>query len=347
MRVELAGVTKSFGKSQVLHGIDLTIADGEFVTLLGPSGCGKTTTLRCIAGLEDPDGGRIEAGERTFANADSLRFLPPHRRKVGMVFQSYALWPHLSVKANVAYPMKRRKVPRGDIRQRAEQALASVDMAQHADRFPHELSGGQQQRVALARGLVSANGLMLYDEPLSNLDAKLRIAMRAEIQRLHREFGNTSIYVTHDQEEALALSDRVVIMNAGRIDQVGTPEEIYGRPVSRFAADFVGFENIVGAEGSALPGGLRATDRSLTAPAGGALAFRSKSVRLGDTSGGLVGRGVIRDSAYVGEHWTARVEAADGTSIGVTMAADHDRRMTDGTETEFSVRSDDVIALQR
>ena len=347
MRVELAGVTKSFGKSQVLHGIDLTIADGEFVTLLGPSGCGKTTTLRCIAGLEDPDGGRIEAGERTFANADSLRFLPPHRRKVGMVFQSYALWPHLSVKANVAYPMKRRKVPRGDIRQRAEQALASVDMAQHADRFPHELSGGQQQRVALARGLVSANGLMLYDEPLSNLDAKLRIAMRAEIQRLHREFGNTSIYVTHDQEEALALSDRVVIMNAGRIDQVGTPEEIYGRPVSRFAADFVGFENIVGADGSALAGGLRATDRSLTAPAGGALAFRSKSVRLGDTSGGLVGRGVIRDSAYVGEHWTARVEAADGTSIGVTMTADHDRRMTDGTETEFSVRSDDVIALQR
>ncbi|GGD29211.1 ABC transporter ATP-binding protein [Microbacterium faecale] len=347
MRVELAGVTKSFGKSQVLHGIDLTIADGEFVTLLGPSGCGKTTTLRCIAGLEDPDGGSIDAGDRTFANADSLRFLPPHRRKVGMVFQSYALWPHLSVTANVAYPMKRRKVPRGEIRQRAAQALASVDMAKHADRFPHELSGGQQQRVALARGLVSANGLMLYDEPLSNLDAKLRIAMRAEIQRLHREFGNTSIYVTHDQEEALALSDRVVIMNSGRIDQVGTPEEIYGRPVSRFAADFVGFENIVGADGSALAGGLRATDRSLTAPAGGALAFRSKSVRLGDTTGGLVGRGVIRDSAYVGEYWTARVEAADGTSIGVTMAADHDRRMTDGTETEFSVRSDDVIALQR
>ncbi|NDK31950.1 ABC transporter ATP-binding protein [Nesterenkonia haasae] len=349
MKVEISAIEKSFGSARVLHGVDLTIQEGEFVTFLGPSGCGKTTTLRCIAGLEDPDHGRIQAGERTFVDAEAGRYLPPHKRNVGMVFQSYALWPHMSVKSNVAYPMKRRKVPRAEIKHKVEATLTAVGMKDYADRYPHELSGGQQQRIALARGLVSANGLMLYDEPLSNLDAKLRVAMRVEVQRLHREFGNTSIYVTHDQEEALALSDRVVIMNSGRIDQVGSPKEIHSRPATRFGANFVGFENILDVEDdSRLAGGLRLTNAALKPRKGSAVAFRGKNVELseGDARAGITGRGVIRDSEFVGEFWKAWLVTAAGASVEVTVPAGTEGFGEDGSEVDFHIRTDDVVVVE-
>ncbi|GGA75018.1 ABC transporter ATP-binding protein [Pseudoclavibacter endophyticus] len=353
MHVELTNIEKTFGATRVLKGIDLAIKDGEFVTFLGPSGCGKTTTLRCIAGLEDPDGGSIVAGDRVFADAGQHKYLSPNKRKVGMVFQSYALWPHMTVEANIAYPMKRRRASRAEITKRVAEILEAVGMAQHAKRYPHELSGGQQQRIALARGLVSSQGLMLYDEPLSNLDAKLRIAMRAEIQRLHREFGVTSVYVTHDQEEALALSDRVVIMNGGQIDQQGTPEEIYSRPASRFAADFMGFENILspaGGRARELSGGLKVLDDSLPLSGEGkTIAFRGKHVQAGTGEGepavALAGRGMIRDSVYVGEVRTATIVTPGEGAVRVAFPADSNRFGADGAETDFHVRATDVVAL--
>lgn len=351
MRVDLSEITKTFGSTRVLKGIDLAIEDGEFVTFLGPSGCGKTTTLRCIAGLEEPDGGTIVAGERVFVDAVKRRYLAPNRRKVGMVFQSYALWPHMNIASNVAYPMRRQRVSRAKIKQRVTETLDAVGMGEHASRYPHELSGGQQQRIALARGLVSAHGLMLYDEPLSNLDAKLRIAMRTEVQRLHREFGVTSIYVTHDQEEALALSDRVVIMNGGEIDQIGKPEDVHSRPTSRFAADFVGFENIFDVEGDHLAAAddVRIADSSIRPAPDGAIAFRGKHVLPGHPEGaaGVHGRGVIRESIYAGEFWTAKIVTPGGGEIRVSFPAESARFGVDGTDTEFYVRPDDVVVLDR
>ncbi|GAB3616673.1 ABC transporter ATP-binding protein [Okibacterium endophyticum] len=358
MKIVLEDVDKSFASNHILKNLNLSFGDGEFVTLLGPSGCGKTTTLRCVAGLENPDAGTITAGDRLFADASAHRYLVPHKRKIGMVFQSYALWPHMTVRSNVAYPLKRRRVPAKDIRSHVARTLEAVGMAIHAERYPHELSGGQQQRVALARGLVSAGGVMLFDEPLSNLDAKLRIAMRTEIRRLHNEFGNTSIYVTHDQEEALALSDRIVIMNGGGVEQVGSPEEIHSYPVSRFAADFVGFENIIDcvgggdADGEAmLTGGLRyraVAGRPLPEK-GQSVAFRGRSIRLGVVDGtAIVGRGVIRNSTYVGEEWVATLETADGHGVSVSVPAGSERfigRGGDGTAVDFSVLASDVVIL--
>ncbi|MGO2112984.1 MAG: ABC transporter ATP-binding protein [Pseudoclavibacter sp.] len=352
MHVELTRIEKSFGRTRVLKGIDLSIADGEFVTFLGPSGCGKTTTLRCIAGLEDPDGGAIVAGDRTFADAGQHKYLSPSKRKIGMVFQSYALWPHMTVEKNIAYPMKRRRAGRAEISKRVPEILEAVGMTQHARRYPHELSGGQQQRIALARGLVSSQGLMLYDEPLSNLDAKLRIAMRAEIQRLHREYGVTSVYVTHDQEEALALSDRVVIMNGGEIEQVGTPEEIHSRPASRFAADFMGFENIFEPAGKgSLAGGLRVADDALDLTgATASVAFRGKHVQAGTGEGeqgvALAGSGIIRDSVYAGESRTATIVTPEAGAVRVSFPSDSHRFGADGTQTDFFVRTDDLVVLK-
>lgn len=229
--------------------LDLGIAEGELLTLLGPSGCGKTTTLRCIAGLERPDAGDIELGGTAVVSTRRGIFVPPEKRQCGMVFQSYALWPHMSVFSNVAYPLKRAGgVDRSGIRKRVEHMLDSLGLGGYGKRFPSQLSGGQQQRVALARALISQPRLVLLDEPLSNLDAKLRSQMRIELRNLHEEFGTTMVYVTHDQTEAMVLSDRVVVMESGRVQQVGSPHEIYTRPVNRFVADFVGFENLFDAE---------------------------------------------------------------------------------------------------
>ncbi|UNK45651.1 ABC transporter ATP-binding protein [Arthrobacter sulfonylureivorans] len=362
MHIDISSLSKAFNGNPILKDINMSISSGEFITLLGPSGCGKTTTLRCVAGLETPDQGSIKVEGKTFVQAQNKTFLPTHKRQVGMVFQSYALWPHMSVSANVAYPLKRQKTPQAELKQRVATTLEAVGMGQHANRYPHELSGGQQQRVALARGLVSARGVMLFDEPLSNLDAKLRIAMRSEIRRLHDKFGNTSIYVTHDQDEALALSDRVIIMNGGVVEQMGTPAEVHTRPVSSFAADFVGFENILqcqavseetGRPVASLQGGLRLPLGAATASLapGKFVAFRSSNVIICDPQEtGIDGSGTVRDSSYTGESRTVIVDIADGTGLTVAVPDTVDAVTTyrhGGTEVRFHVPEPSLVVLDR
>ncbi|MEO0055327.1 MAG: hypothetical protein RLZZ50_1274 [Verrucomicrobiota bacterium] len=232
--ISVSQLTKRFGQTTALHGLDLEIAAGELFFLLGPSGCGKTTLLRSIAGFYIPEAGSIRFG------ADDVTRLEPHKRNTGMMFQSYALWPHLSVAENVAFGLVERKVPKAEIDRRVAEALESVRMGAYASRKPNQLSGGQQQRIALARALVIRPRCLLLDEPLSNLDAKLRLEMRAEIRRVCKEFKLTTVYVTHDQKEALSIADRMAILDGGHILQVGSPREVYGRPVCKTVANFIG-----------------------------------------------------------------------------------------------------------
>ena len=232
-------ITAHYGTTKVLEDLSLTVADGELVSLLGASGCGKTTTLRLVAGFLQPTSGSIRLGDK------DLTRLPAHGRDIGLVFQNYALFPHLSVQDNVAFGLKQRKLPVAERDRRSREMLERVGLAALADRLPGELSGGQKQRVALARALVIEPPLLMFDEPLSNLDAKLRVDMRVEIRQLQRANGTTALYVTHDQEEAFSISDRVAIMNGGRIMQLDTPETLYQRPANTFVARFVGFENLI------------------------------------------------------------------------------------------------------
>jgi len=233
-------VVKRFGAVKAVDGVSFSIARGEIFTLLGPSGCGKTTTLRLVAGLEEPDGGEIAIDGRTAAAPARGIFLPPEKRRLGMVFQSYAIWPHLSVFENVAFPLRVRREPGAAIRERVEHALESVGLGGLGERGATQLSGGQQQRVALARALVYEPAVLLLDEPLSNLDAKLREQMRFELRALQKKLALTVLYVTHDQTEAMALSDRIAVVNGGRFEQVGSPEEVYERPATAFAGEFLG-----------------------------------------------------------------------------------------------------------
>jgi iron(III) transport system ATP-binding protein len=239
MRITLRDVTKRFGKVEAVRRAAFSIEDGEMFTLLGPSGCGKTTLLRMVAGFYVPDEGEILFDERV------VTAVPPHERGIGMVFQNYALWPHMTVFENVAYGLKLRKVARAEIATRVGGALERVGLAALDARYPGQLSGGQQQRVALARALVLNPAILLLDEPLSNLDAKIRIQVRAEIRKLQKELGITTLYVTHDQEEALTLSDRIAVFDRGVLLQIGPPEELYERPANRFIADFIGINNLV------------------------------------------------------------------------------------------------------
>ncbi len=239
-RIELKGINKYYGRNHVLKDIDLVIEDGEFMTLLGPSGCGKTTTLRVIAGLEKPQEGWMYMGEREIINAPEKFYEEPGKRHLNLVFQSYALWPHMTVFENVAFGLEVAKVPKQEIRQKVETALKRMQIEAFIDRYPSELSGGQQQRVAIARAIVSEPEVLLLDEPLSNLDAKLRVEMRSEIKRLHQELGTTIIYVTHDQTEALTMSTKIAIFFEGVLEQVAPPLELYQNPASLRVADFVG-----------------------------------------------------------------------------------------------------------
>ena len=243
--VELEHLGKNFGAEQAVRDVNLAVEQGEFVTLLGPSGCGKTTTLRCIAGLERPDTGEIRIGGDIVAAPARGIYLSPEDRNIGMVFQSYAVWPHMTVFDNVAYGLRVRRTPATVIKGRTTKALELVGLPHLADRYATKLSGGQRQRVALARAIVYEPRVILFDEPLSNLDAKLREQMRVELVRLQKEVGITSIYVTHDQAEALVMSDRVVVMNQGVIQQIGDPRAIYARPANAFVANFIGVANLM------------------------------------------------------------------------------------------------------
>jgi iron(III) transport system ATP-binding protein len=322
--LDLERVTKRFrspegGQVVAVDDVSLEVGGGDFVTLLGPSGCGKTTTLRMVAGFETPSSGRILLDGRDVSR------LSPDRREMGMVFQSYALFPHLDVFENVAYGLRLRHRRGNELRAAVERTLAMVGLAGLGRRRPSELSGGQQQRVALARAMAIEPRVLLFDEPLSNLDAKLRVSLRAEIRRIQQQLGITSLYVTHDQSEAMALSDRIVVMNAGRVEQFDTPDAIYRRPASRFVADFIGRANFVDGEVVAHGDGaadVRVFDAVVRMPAGelangrATVVVRPESARIGE--GAL--RGVIRRATFFGATVEYDLEAAGQ----VITIVDHD-----------------------
>lgn len=324
--LELRDVGRSFGGHQALAGLDLTVRAGEFIALLGPSGCGKSTALNCLAGLLPLTHGQILLDGR---RVDTV---PSEKRGFGMVFQSYALFPHLTVEKNVAFGLQMRGLPRAEISRRVAEAIALVKLEQHAKKLPGQLSGGQQQRVAIARAVVLEPSLVLMDEPLSNLDAKLRLDMRTEIRRLHQELGLTTIYVTHDQEEALSLADRLVVLREGRVQQIGTPDDLYDHPRNWHVADFMGYRNIL--VGGLVDGG----DGGATVRVG-ALTLRGRPV--GDVGAGDDVRVAVRPDdltvladgreprdgnavegtvavvEYHGREFAVVVQTADGTTLHV------------------------------
>jgi len=243
--LEVQGLVKYFGNDRAVDGISFAVPRGKCLTLLGPSGCGKTTTLMCLAGLLCPDAGEIRLGEVPYTSVAGRVFLPPEKRDIGMVFQSYAIWPHMTVAQNVAYPLVVRKVNKAEIEDRVAGVLRLVGLSAMAGKLATQLSGGQQQRAALSRAIVFRPKLLLFDEPLSNLDLKLREQMRVELKRLQREVDITSVYVTHDQTEALVMSDEIVVMSKGRIQQKGSPQDIYARPANRYVSNFIGVANLL------------------------------------------------------------------------------------------------------
>ncbi len=320
--VRLVSVSKRLGTHQAVDDVSLEVPEGAFMTLLGPSGCGKTTTLRMIAGFYAPDAGEIRIRDRL------VNEVPPHRRNTAMVFQEYALFPHMTVTENVGYGLRMRRVPRAEARRRIKEALELVGLSGQERKFPHQLSGGQQQRVALARALIVEPEVLLLDEPLSNLDAKLRVRVRTEIRQLQERLGKTTLYVTHDQEEALAISDQIAVMHAGRLLQVGSPSEIYLRPATRFVADFVGLANFI--EGEVLdPHHVRvnaavvAVDRPIAQHGRVTLLVRPEMIRLVPPGSARVEnllRGRVATMAFLGSLARYWVEA-DGTEWVVDVPA--------------------------
>ncbi|MFI5960483.1 ABC transporter ATP-binding protein [Cryptosporangium sp. NPDC051539] len=305
----LTSVAKSFGPNVVLHDLDLHVDDGEFFTLLGPSGCGKSTTLWSIAGLHSPDRGRIAFGDRVVFDGGRVD-VAPERRNCGVVFQSYAVWPHRSVHDNVAYPLRLRRVGRSARTARVREVLELVELGPYEKRFPHELSGGQQQRVALARALAYQPDLLLLDEPFSNLDAKLRERAREWLRALQQRIGVTTVFVTHDQDEALSMSDRIMVMKAGRVRQVGTPEEIYHSPADEFVADFVGTVNVLSGKAASGQVWLPGLAQPLAVPSAAdgpdvRLAIRSERivVHAEESSAANTVTVTVRSRAFLGDHY--------------------------------------------
>jgi putative spermidine/putrescine transport system ATP-binding protein len=320
--LELSHLQKRFGAFAAVEDFELSAQRGEFVSFLGPSGCGKTTTLRMIAGFEYPDSGSIKVEGKEITN------LPPNKRNVGMVFQSYALFPNMTVADNVGFGMRVKKQPRDAIRKRVGELLELINMPEKADRYPYQLSGGQQQRVALARALAVEPQVLLLDEPLSALDAKIRVALRNEIRSIQRQLGITTVYVTHDQEEALSLSDRVVVMSQGRIEQIGTPSEIYNFPATSFVASFVGTLNLLAArvvDPSAGRVALEGQEIRAAAPVIGArsgeivsVALRPESISLGEGPEGANRlRGPVMDVSVLGSIVRLRIRLGDGPTVSL------------------------------
>jgi spermidine/putrescine transport system ATP-binding protein len=358
--VRLIELTKRFREIVAVDAVSLDIRSGEFFSLLGPSGCGKTTTLRMIGGFELPTSGRIELRGRDVTTE------PPERRPVNMVFQSYALFPHLSVFDNVAFGLRRRKVPDADVRRRAGVALELVRLTGYDRRGPGELSGGQQQRVALARALVCEPTVLLLDEPLGALDLKLRRQLQVELKRVQVEVGITFVYVTHDQEEALALSDRIAVMKGGHIEQLGTPEELYDRPRTRFVADFIGTTNLLAGTVESVAGGqaVVALDggRRCVVPAGSLasgsrveIAVRPEALALaagpadgpgdaGDDAGGWL-HGTVEQSAYLGTAITYQVRTEGGQRVVASLPRSEER-LTAGTAVVIRWHPEDALVLE-
>jgi iron(III) transport system ATP-binding protein len=318
-KLVLRGIEKRYGEVAAVAGIDLELREGEFVSLLGPSGCGKTTTLRMIAGFIEPTAGTIEMNGQMLSSPSGG--LPPEKRQMSMIFQSYAVWPNMTVEQNVAFGLELRKLPRDETRRRVGEILDVVHMGHLGSRYPAELSGGQQQRVALARAIVIKPKVLLLDEPLSNLDANLREEMRFEIRRLHDEFRITTVYVTHDQAEAMVTSDRIAVMNQGRVEQVADPHTLYNRPKTRFVAGFIGRTNFM--EGESTGGQIAFGSFSLPlaavegAPASGkvTVSVRPQSMRLSraqSANGQPQVAVTIAERAYLGEFWDYMVAPGDG-----------------------------------
>jgi len=328
--LELDNLTKRYGDLVSVDAISLAVEHGEFVCLLGPSGCGKTTTLRMIAGFLEPDGGEIRVDGKIVSSLTGV--LPPEQRNMSMVFQSYAIWPHMTVRQNVGYGLKMRKIPEAERQTRTDVLLQATKLGGQAEQYPSELSGGQQQRVALARALAPKPDILLLDEPLSNLDANLRGDMRFEIRRLHDTFHYTSIYVTHDQVEAMTMADRIVVMNAGRIEQIGTPEDVYEHPNSAFVARFIGGSNVVkvkhvGGNTVELDGQLIEIGQGEFAGPGNEMSFCIKThdlELLADGTGTATNTlpGIVRGQAYLGRHRDYAVDIGQEIQVAAPASLD-------------------------
>ncbi|MFI2103851.1 ABC transporter ATP-binding protein [Isoptericola sp. NPDC019693] len=334
-RVEIRGLSVGYGGPPVLELDELTIEAGEFVSVLGPSGCGKSTLLGVLAGFVAPTTGTVAI------DGDDVTHVAPNRRETGLVFQSYALFPHMTVRRNLEYGLRTRRVPRDERAARVADALRLVDLEEFAGRYPQQLSGGQQQRVAIARALVTRPRVLLLDEPLSNLDAKLRRQMRHELRELQREVGTTTVFVTHDQAEALALSDRVALLAHGGLEQLGTPEQLYRAPRTRFAADFVGAANLLAVHDG--DGGRTVLGRPAPDDAGSTVALRPEHVRLVEP-GGDAAAATVRSVAFAGERYEYRLRTADGTEL-LASPADASRRFAEGEAVGVAWADDALLPL--
>ena len=342
-KITIQNAKKQYGNTTVIEGLNLEIRDGELFTLLGPSGCGKTTLLRMIAGFNSIDGGDF------YFNEERINDKEPSKRNIGMVFQNYAIFPHMTVAKNVAYGLKNRKTPKDEIARETDRFLEMMQIKQYADRLPENLSGGQQQRVALARALVIKPDVLLMDEPLSNLDAKLRMEMRQAIRKIQREVGITTVYVTHDQEEAMSISDTIAVMNAGKIQHIGTPRDIYQRPANTFVATFIGRTNILDArmEQGALvfPNGERFTRDSWAQIPDGPVkvSVRPEEFVVHHTDEKVEGiSAVLEDSVYLGLNTHYYLKLSSGASVELIQESTIDEKLEPGSTVTLTLKNEKI-----